>query len=63
MTLVVLAAELTTFEEASVVGFDTEMCKITECRNKDIVRLEIDPDLYKIKPLTRIGVIISSNPM
>ena len=45
---VALAAEVTTFAEASAVGLDTEMYTVAECRNTYIVRLEIDSDLYKI---------------
>ena len=45
--LVAFDSELSTFAEASAVGLDTKMDKVTEHRKTEIVRFETDFDLYK----------------
>ncbi len=61
--LVAGAAEVGKFAEALAVGLDTELCKASEHRNTDIVRLVIDSDQYKISASSSFGgLIFSTDP-
>ncbi len=40
--------EVTKFAEASAVGLDTKLYKVTKCRNAQTVRLKIGSDQYKV---------------